>query len=354
MLKFTALPVSEGDAFLLLCSDDKIILVDTGLDKSECLKFLQDKGIKKLDLVVITHYDKDHIGGLQEILKSIEISEIWLPDVFGKIHKSAKKPGVTLLKKCIEYEQKREEQEDSNEKDLYQIVTMYKLLQDLNLKIEETNENKFITFIPRDDNSLFGYINSGHIKRIMNIVEFIDTSTTNIIWLNYVEGYLPFEINLTIPLFGLNCVQTKNLRPYINDLELILYLTQINRESLVFKYCKEEEPNILFSSDSNYDFLSDGEEISLNNNSIVTAPHHGSKSNNRTYKLVKGENLIYVRSYSKKVALSTCYFKLKKKYCVKCNHKNGREGEVKLEYTKSRGWNPTCNDCICTESAIAL
>ena len=78
-MKFTAFPVKEGDAFLLEYEDQKI-LVDTGRDEKECGNLLLNDGIRHLSLVVVTHYDKDHVGGLSGILKSdIVIDEIWMP-----------------------------------------------------------------------------------------------------------------------------------------------------------------------------------------------------------------------------------------------------------------------------------
>ena len=59
---------------------------------------------------------------------------------------------------------------------------------------------------------------------------------------------------------------------------IVMLLTRTNRESLVFlsKHI-EDHPAVLFSADSNFDFglppVTDG--------MIITAPHHGSSSNNR-------------------------------------------------------------------------
>lgn len=78
--------VQQGDAHLIQTDTGKNILIDTGHFKpadNVLIPFLRSKGIKKLDLVFITHPHKDHYAGLTGILKKgIQISEVYfnLPD----------------------------------------------------------------------------------------------------------------------------------------------------------------------------------------------------------------------------------------------------------------------------------
>ncbi|MBO6242449.1 MAG: MBL fold metallo-hydrolase [Butyrivibrio sp.] len=43
-------------------------------------KFLKDNSISKIDFMILTHYDQDHIGSAVNILNSYEVSSIYLPD----------------------------------------------------------------------------------------------------------------------------------------------------------------------------------------------------------------------------------------------------------------------------------
>lgn len=76
----------QGDAHLLQTNTGKNILIDAGhLEpaKNALIPFLQSKGIKKLDLVFISHPHKDHYAGLTVILESgIKIDEVYfnIPD----------------------------------------------------------------------------------------------------------------------------------------------------------------------------------------------------------------------------------------------------------------------------------
>lgn len=54
--------VGQGDAFLVR-SAGETMLIDTGPDPAPLAACLADLGIDRLDLVVLTHWDQDHVGG---------------------------------------------------------------------------------------------------------------------------------------------------------------------------------------------------------------------------------------------------------------------------------------------------
>ena len=74
--------VGQGDCLLVRSRDGKNILLDTGgsirIDVGEkiVLPFLLKNGVKHLDLVVISHFDKDHVGGLASLEKNIKIDKV--------------------------------------------------------------------------------------------------------------------------------------------------------------------------------------------------------------------------------------------------------------------------------------
>ncbi len=84
-LTVTALDVGHGDAIVLTLPEGHRVLVDggglpaTSFDVGErvVLPYLLDHGGRKLDAVVLTHADYDHIGGLAAIVDSMEVTEVW-------------------------------------------------------------------------------------------------------------------------------------------------------------------------------------------------------------------------------------------------------------------------------------
>jgi len=82
-LKFTFFDVGEGDSILLQTPDDKTILVDTGDKgkyspaKTAIIPYFKDLGINKLDILLLTHPDQDHIGGTLDILKNVQVGTIY-------------------------------------------------------------------------------------------------------------------------------------------------------------------------------------------------------------------------------------------------------------------------------------
>ena len=75
-----AFSVGKADA-LFVCTDEAAIMIDTGEngDGDRLVSRLHALGVEKLDLLILTHFDKDHIGGADTIIKEIPIDRIVLP-----------------------------------------------------------------------------------------------------------------------------------------------------------------------------------------------------------------------------------------------------------------------------------
>ncbi len=80
-LELYAFSVGKADA-LLVKAPDAAIMIDTGEngDGDELVLRLSQLGVEKLDLLILTHYDKDHIGGADTIIKNVPINRVILPD----------------------------------------------------------------------------------------------------------------------------------------------------------------------------------------------------------------------------------------------------------------------------------
>lgn len=67
----------KADA-ILLSKDNKYMMIDTGERSlsTEILNYFKSNNIEKLDYLIITHFDKDHVGSASNIIDNIEIGEV--------------------------------------------------------------------------------------------------------------------------------------------------------------------------------------------------------------------------------------------------------------------------------------
>jgi beta-lactamase superfamily II metal-dependent hydrolase len=63
------LDVGQGDAILIRSPEGKTALVDAGPHKELAAELLRRRGVRSLDLVVLTHHHQDHLGGMAEVVR---------------------------------------------------------------------------------------------------------------------------------------------------------------------------------------------------------------------------------------------------------------------------------------------
>lgn len=70
--------VGQGDSILIQTPANKNILIDGGSPKAgqKVVDYLKKLDIAKLDLLIATHPDIDHIGGLPQVMRSIKVNKI--------------------------------------------------------------------------------------------------------------------------------------------------------------------------------------------------------------------------------------------------------------------------------------
>ncbi|HET8580074.1 MAG TPA: DNA internalization-related competence protein ComEC/Rec2 [Nitrospiraceae bacterium] len=83
-LQVMFLDVGQGDASLIELPDGQTVLIDAGavydtLDMGRAVvgPYLWDRGIRRLDHVIGTHPQLDHVGGLAWVLRSFQIGQYW-------------------------------------------------------------------------------------------------------------------------------------------------------------------------------------------------------------------------------------------------------------------------------------
>lgn len=85
-LTLAALNVGKGAAHVLSFPGGGHMLVDCGSglrgNKGETvvLPYLRSRGIRRIDVLVLTHPHEDHYGGAAAILSTVPVGEIWIPE----------------------------------------------------------------------------------------------------------------------------------------------------------------------------------------------------------------------------------------------------------------------------------
>ena len=72
--------IGQGDAIFIEGPDGFQILVDGGSDSTVLEKLGKEMGYfdRRIDIVVATHPDKDHVGGLMDVLEYYNVGEVWI------------------------------------------------------------------------------------------------------------------------------------------------------------------------------------------------------------------------------------------------------------------------------------
>lgn len=89
-LRIFFIDVGQGDSSLIITPKNKVILIDGGgspnenydVGKSTLVPYLLDRGITKVDYMMISHFDNDHVGGLMYVLKSLKVKNILISKQF--------------------------------------------------------------------------------------------------------------------------------------------------------------------------------------------------------------------------------------------------------------------------------
>lgn len=82
----TAFNVGKADA-LVIQTENTVTVIDAGNkgDGKYIDKFLTAQGIDTVDLMIITHFDKDHVGGAGRVLNKLTVKEVLVPNYESEI-----------------------------------------------------------------------------------------------------------------------------------------------------------------------------------------------------------------------------------------------------------------------------
>lgn len=80
VLELVMVDVGQGDGMFMRTPDGRIMVVDTGFKGRgrALVSELRSRGIRKIDILVLSHPHADHIGGAIHFVDGFEVGEIWM------------------------------------------------------------------------------------------------------------------------------------------------------------------------------------------------------------------------------------------------------------------------------------
>ncbi|TCN18422.1 ComEC/Rec2 family competence protein [Mesobacillus foraminis] len=74
--------VGQGDSIYIKTAAGDDILIDAGnKDGSDVVSYLKKQKVKDIEVMISTHPDADHVGGLDEVLKAYKVKSVYAPKV---------------------------------------------------------------------------------------------------------------------------------------------------------------------------------------------------------------------------------------------------------------------------------
>ena len=374
MDKFISINVNQGDAFYLKRAGVRI-LIDGG--RSRCgfkKQFKQTIDASMLDVVACTHADADHINGLLGFFESgFQSREVWLPGAWTSRLRDLLINPDEFLQELIKQIDEIGNHEITSLEDYYDKYG-FRESNDMNLDEPSSDINEIYKAIEEapERSSFFGLIYCFQISEMLRpyIRQSLDNCTCKL-FIDAIDtakkirelAILAFNSGAKIRWFEFQGSGTasggeSHLKP-VNSNEIFriskrlsaleyLSITRSNRESLVFySPSSNGSGDVLFSADSDFSFQ---QIIPIHpDNSIITAPHHGSEDNKNAYSRLKsGDRItggcitrktIIVRSDGRSSKRPGSAYKslVSKKICTLCRHPD-TEGQNVIFLSAKYGW----------------
>lgn len=150
----------DADCAVLL-SRDRCVVIDTGeeQDTDRILALLKESGVTQIDCMILTHPDKDHIGGASRLLDEVKVELVLAP-----YYAQDKETYTTLLDKIngmgVHF------LTPSRNREFYYGDLRFRVFPPDNLMYEKDNDYSLITIVEHGDTRLL-FMGDAEKKRIL-------------------------------------------------------------------------------------------------------------------------------------------------------------------------------------------
>lgn len=168
-VNFYFFPLQDADASLITYKET-VIMIDTGEEKDQekIQEKLQDKKISKINYLILTHPDKDHIGNAQFLIQNYQIGTIFQTD-YDKGSELQDELDKIIEEKDIENEIVTEDIE-------LHIEDLEMKIQPPSIQYEDSNNNSLIVTVEFNGRKALyaGDIREERIQEILQDLEEVD------------------------------------------------------------------------------------------------------------------------------------------------------------------------------------
>ena len=237
------LDVGKADA-MLLRTENHNILLDTGeaKDGKPIKKYLDSLGITKLDYVVITHFDQDHVGGFPKIINKFEVGQVLYPNYAGN---------------NPEYEKFVKEMADNSRTDEAMSGNLTFTLDDTSFIVYPPEK----TYYEEDDNDYSIVISAKHGENTYLFTG--DAEQARIAEILRI-GNLEHTV-LKVPYHGRESANSKMLIDAVKPKYAVISSNMGTVEDNIVKYLENVGAEVYQTYEGSIEMISDGKTITVNN-----------------------------------------------------------------------------------------
>lgn len=238
--------VGQGDASLIKLRSGKNIVIDTGEGESSryptgkkvFFPYLLKRNVKKIDYLIISHFDSDHSGGSKTLIENLEVENILITE-----QAYYSKQYIIFMKEIIK------KQKEYNKYNKGKNINIIYAKEGDRINIDK--QTKIDIYSPSKNNDLKGLNNN-------SLVALITIGKSRILYTGDIESEAEKRIQkklkginvdiLKVPHHGSNTSTTKGLLESINTKEAVISVGKNNTfnhpSKLVLRRLKERKINI--------------------------------------------------------------------------------------------------------------